>query len=91
MAERRLITDRSLKALAPAASGKRVELFDTRVPGFGVRISDTEDSNPARRGKAGKLTFVLYARFSPSAAPTRRVVGVFGAITLEEARRTAGE
>lgn len=65
MAERRLITDRSLKALAPAPSGQRVELFDTRVPGFDVRISDTEDSNPARRGKAGKLTFILYARFSP--------------------------
>ena len=64
MAERRLITDRSLKALAPAPSGKRVELFDTRVPGFGVRISDTEDSNPARRGKAGKLTFILYARLA---------------------------
>ena len=91
MAERRLITDRSLKALAPAPSGQRVELFDTRVPGFGVRISDTEDSNPARRGKAGKLTFILYARFSPGAAPTRRVIGVYGAITLEEARRIAGE
>jgi len=43
----------------PGSAGKRVELFDTRVPGFGVRISDTEDSNPARRGKAGKLTFIL--------------------------------
>ena len=49
MAERRLITDRSLKALAPGSVSKRVESFGTRVPGFGVRISDTEDSNPARR------------------------------------------
>ena len=91
MADKKLITDRYLRARPPAAPGQRVEVFDTRIPGFGIRISDAEDTNWARRGKAGKIMFVLYARFSPSAAPTRRVIGVFGAITLEEARRTAGE
>ena len=91
MADRRLITDRYLRARPPAPPGQRVEVFDTRVPGFGIRISDAEDTNPARRGKAGKITFILFARFAPGAAPTRRVVGVCGAIKLEEARRTAGE
>ena len=61
------------------------------VPGFGIRITDTEDADPARRGKAGKITFVLYARFTRGAAPTRRTIGTYGAITLEDARRTAGE
>ena len=91
MADRRSLTDRYLRALASAPPGERDEVWDIRVPGFGIRISDTEDANPARRGKAGKITFILFTRFSPGAAPTRRVIGVYGAITLEEARRTAGE
>ena len=62
-----------------------------RLPGFGIRISDTKDADPARRGKAGKITFILYARFAPGAAPTRRTIGIYGAMTLEEARRIAGE
>src|SRR5262249_21424398 len=37
------------------------------------------------------IIFVLYARFKPGAAPTRRPIGTYGAISLEEARRTAGE
>jgi Arm DNA-binding domain len=91
MADKKLITDRYLRARPPAPPGQRVEVFDTRVPGFGIRISNTEDTDPARRGKAGKITFVLYARFSPSAAPTLRVIGTHGATTLEEARRIAAE
>ena len=91
MADRRLITDRYLRALAPAPKGQRVEVFDARLSGFGIRISDAADADPARRGKAGKIAFVLFARFARGAAPTRRVIGTYGAITLEEARRTAGE
>jgi integrase len=90
MADRRLLTDRYLRSLRPAPRGQRVELWDTRVPGFGIRVSDTEDTDAARRGKAGKVSFILYARFG-GAAPTRRVIGTFGAVTLEDARRTAGE
>jgi hypothetical protein len=66
-------------------------VWDTRVPGFGVLVSDIEDADPARRGKAGRITFILYARFAPGAAPTRRPIGIYGAISLEEARRVAGE
>jgi len=86
MAANTLITDRCLRARPPAPSGQRVEVFDSRVPGFGVRISDTEDTDPARRGKAGKITFLVYGTLLAGAAPTRRTIGVFGAITLAEAR-----
>jgi integrase len=91
MADKRLLTDRFLRALPPAPRGKRPEVFDTRVPGFGIRISDTVDADPARRGKAGRIAFMLYARFKSGAAPERRTIGTYGAITLEEARHTAGE
>jgi integrase len=33
----------------------------------------------------------LYARFTRGSASTRRTIGTYGAITLEDARRTAGE
>ena len=91
MADHRLLTDRFLRSLPPAPRGQRVEVWDSRVPGFGVRINDTKDADPARRGKAGRITFVLYARYSPGAPATRRTIGTYGAITLEDARRTAGE
>ena len=90
MADKRLLTDRYLRALAPAPRGERVEIWDSRVPGFGIRVSDTKDADPARRGKAGRVSFMLYARFA-GAAPTRRTIGTYGAITLDKARRTAGE
>lgn len=91
MTDRRMITDRFLRSLRPAPRGERIEAFDTRVPGFGIRVSDSKDADPARRGKAGRITFMLYARFAADAASTRRVIGRYGAITLEDARRTAGE
>jgi hypothetical protein len=64
MPDRRLITDRTLKALRPAPKGSRLEIWDTREPGFRVRVSDRENADPQRRGKAGKITFVLYGRFT---------------------------
>lgn len=91
MADRRLFTDRFLRSLPPAPPGQRVEVFDARLPGFGIRVSDLKDAEPSRRGKAAKISFVLYARFSPGAAPTRKSIGTYGAISLEEARRIAGE
>jgi integrase len=66
-------------------------MFDSRVPGFGIRINDTVDADPTRRGKAGKISFILYARYTRGAASTRRTIGTYGAITLEQARNTAGE
>jgi hypothetical protein len=91
MADKRQITDRFLRSLHPAPAGTRIEVWDTAVPGFGIRIRDTEDANPARRGKAGRIAFVLYARFKRGEASTRRTIGTYGATTLEDARRTAAE
>jgi integrase len=93
MADKRLLTDRFLRSLPPAPRGQRVEVFDARLPSFGIRISDTKDADPARRDKAGKITFILYARFAPGAAPARRTIGIYGAdaMRLEDARRIAGE
>jgi integrase len=93
LTERRLLTDKFLKSLPPAPRGERFEVYDARLSGFGIRVSDTKDADPARRGKAGKITFVLRSRFSAGTAPTRRVIGVYGpdALRLEEARRIAGE
>src|SRR5262245_26274112 len=86
-----MLTDRFLRSLAPAPKGKRVWHWNSRVSGFGVAVADLEDPDPARRGKAGKITFVLYARFQADASPTRRPIGTYGAISLEEARDIAGQ
>ena len=64
MADRKLITDRFLQIAATGTARPARRSFDARVPGFGIRISDTKDVDPARRGKAGKISFILYARFS---------------------------
>ena len=91
MTDRRMFTDRFLRSLRPAPRGQRIEVFDARVPGFGIRVSDSDSksADPARRRKAGRVTFMLFARFSAGTAPTRRVIGTYPAITLEKARRTA--
>jgi hypothetical protein len=91
MADKKLLTDRYLRARPPAPSGQHIEIWDSAVRGFGIRVTDIEDANPARRGKCGKIVFVLYARFAPGASPTRHTIGTYGAITLEQARTTAGE
>ena len=85
------IANRQIPSLASTGTA-RDEVFDV-LPGFGIRISDTKDADPARRGKAGKITFILYARFASGRHPERRTIGVFGedAMRLEDARRIAGE
>ena len=74
------ITDRTLKALKPTPHGAHVDVWDTGFPGFGVRLSDT-----------GRRTFVLMARYPGSKNPTRRALGVYDKISLEEAREKARE
>lgn len=75
MARNRL-TDRKLAALKP--DGKRYDVMDTDVPGFGVRVSVT-----------GQRTFVLIARYPGSSNPTRRALGEYPALSLEQARERA--
>src|SRR6516225_6576090 len=87
MASKRHLSDRALKALAPAKTGTRYELRDSIVSGFGVRVNDERD--PSRPGKAGHISFILYTRFPGSRAPTRRALGRYGDLTLEQARDKA--
>ena len=77
-AMKRNLTDRTLKSLRPAEAGKHVDVWDAGFPGFGVRVSDT-----------GRRTFVLTARYPGSKNPTRRALGVYDKISLEEAREKA--
>jgi hypothetical protein len=88
---RRLITDRLLKSMPPAPKGRRRGIWDSREVGLGLRIGNRADPDPQRRGKAGRIVFQLFARFQKGSAPTRRVIGVYPALSLGEARATAGE
>jgi hypothetical protein len=75
---KKTLTDRALRALKPAAPGKRYMITDAIVPGLAVRVTDK-----------GQRTFVLASRFPGSGNFTRREIGKYGAITLEAARETA--
>jgi integrase len=83
---RRVLNDRTIKALKPAKKGQLYDVWDALVPGLGVRVSET-----------GRRTFVLVARFPDSPEnpktgqlnPTRRALGEYGALTLEGARSKA--
>lgn len=72
------LTDRRLQALKKAPSGTRYEIADGIAPGLAVRVTDK-----------GTKTFVLVARFPGSKNPTRRAVGEYGVISLDEARKKA--
>jgi integrase len=72
------LTDRGLRALKPAKPGKHYDRMDDVVRGLGVRVSET-----------GRRTFVLVARYPGSTNPTRRALGQYGALTLEQARARA--
>ena len=83
------LTDRTLQALRPAPIGKRLDIMDTVVPGLGVRVTDKADD----KGKAAQRTFILVARFpgskpnkSGKTNPTRRALGEYGKLSLEQAR-----
>ena len=84
---KKYLTDRTLKALPPAEKGQRYEIWDCELPGFGVRVSD--DPDPGRPGKAGRIMFIYYARFPRSPCPSRRTLDLYGALSLAEARERA--
>ncbi|MEM8574790.1 MAG: tyrosine-type recombinase/integrase [Pseudomonadota bacterium] len=76
---KRKLSDTYLRSLKPATS-KRIEVMDTYVPGFGVRLSES-----------GRKTFILVARYPGSSNPTRRSLGEYPSLSLEKARKKAGE
>jgi len=74
----RQLTDLKIRSLKPAANRKPYDVKDTQVPGLHVRVMGT-----------GKRTFVLLGRFPGAPHPTRRALGSYGELTLEEARDKA--
>jgi integrase len=75
--DKRALTDRTLKSLKPA--DKPYDVRDTLVPGLRVRVLPS-----------GQRSFVLLARHGGKhSAPTRRALGVYDVMSLEEAREEA--
>jgi Arm domain-containing DNA-binding protein/integrase-like protein len=77
---KRTLNDRIIKALKPAKPGRRVEVFDSIVPGLSVRVTD-----------AGVKSFTLATRYPGHKHPARRTIGRYGEVSLERARNTARE
>jgi integrase len=76
--KRKSVTDRTLKALKKAPDGKPYDVKDSEVSGLRVRVMGS-----------GQRTFVLLARYPGSPNPTRRALGAYGDISLEQAREKA--
>ena len=71
------LTDRAIKSFKPATAA--YDKKDKQVPGLRVRVLPS-----------GQKTFVLLARYpGPNPHPTRRALGSYGELTLEEARAKA--
>jgi integrase len=62
----------------PAGPKMQIEYDGAEIPGFGVRVH-----------QSGRKTFVLTYRTRGRPAPKRIVLGTFGPMTLDEARRIA--
>jgi integrase len=75
---KRLLTDTFVRSLRTAPDGERHDYWDTKVTGFGVRVTDR-----------GAKSFVLYARFPPEGVPTRRALGDASKMNLASARTKA--
>jgi integrase len=72
------LTDARIKALKPDPAGKRrPELRDSQVPGLVLRLA------------AKRKTFVLDARFPGAKHPTRRAIGEYGVMNIDQARALA--
>ena len=70
------LTDRAIKAAKPKA--RAYDMHDGVVPGLLVEVRPS-----------GVKRLALLKRFPGSRNPTRRLIGQYGAITLEQARATA--
>jgi integrase len=77
---RRLLSDTFVRATKAAAPGQRDHYWDTKVGGFGLRVTDR-----------GAKSFVLYTRYPPSKAPSRRALGDASRMSLSAARKMARE
>jgi integrase len=84
MATKRDFTDRFLKAIKPAETGKRIILHDAQITGFGIRVTE-------RSAEENKGSFVLVTRFPGSTNPVPRRIGDYPAMSLAKAREIARE
>jgi Arm DNA-binding domain len=71
---------RKIDSLEKAQPGKRYQLMDEMVPGFGIRVTDT-----------GQRTFILRMRFPGSSNLNRRALGDYPELSLEAAREKASK
>jgi integrase len=71
-----VLTDRAIKAAKPKA--RAYDMHDDAVPGLLMEVRSS-----------GLKRLALLKRFPGSRNPTRRLIGSYGAITLEQARTTA--
>jgi integrase len=78
MKPKKPLTDRAIKSLPPAPTGKRRIVWDAFIPGLGVRVTDK-----------GVKSFVLVTRYPGSPNPAPRSLGTYGTISLEAARTKA--
>jgi integrase len=76
--EERKLTDRYLQSLKGAKDGKPYDVRDKEVRGLRVRVMGS-----------GERTFVLLARYTRGANPTRRALGTYPVISLADARDKA--
>ena len=77
---KRTLTDRVIRALKSAADGKPYDVMHTPLPHLGVRVM------PSRNDEAPVKSFILVARYAgPRSNPTRRALGRYGEITLDQA------
>ena len=77
---KKLLTDRTLKALKPAPAGKRTTLWDAALAGFGVRVTDR-----------GAISFHVMRRLPGKPHPVRVGLGQYPTLTLSAARKAAGD
>lgn len=77
-----LTTDKTVAALK-AEDERRIDFWDSGLPGFGVRVAP-----PRRDGRPGRKTFVLMYR-SAAGKQRRLKLGVYPIVSLAEARKAA--
>ena len=76
----KLLSDTFIRGLKAPKPGQQALYWDTKVPGFGVRVT-----------AGGAKSYVLYSRFPPSNVPARRVIGDATKLGLAAARQKARE
>ena len=78
IATRAVFTDRYLKSLKPAPTGKRIVHWDAAKPSFGVRVTDR-----------GVISFFVMRRMPGKPQPVRVSLGRYPEISLAQARKLA--